>query len=235
MDSSYISIIQEITKLIGESGDALGSVSAIAAALSSIASLGFIGFLFVVGIIIALVSLVVSIIIWVVEAIPIYSLAKKMGRKYALLAWVPFFGSYFRLWVISDIAANKPFTVYKEKYTIKNRNNSFLIYLAISVFGTAIMSSIVATATAIIPVIGSFSAVLMLVPKLTCATFEYVYLRDLLNIFKEDENSNQKTAFIVTLLDSFLTIGFARIVYLFTIMKAEPIYKKDEVVIEAAE
>ena len=205
-----------------------------------ILALGFVSFiLFVrndrdclkIGII---VGLVVAVVTWVLEAIPIYLLAKKLGREHAWLAWVPIFGAEFRLWVLSDIACEKPFTVYKEKYTIKNRANSFWLYVAIKYFGAAVISAVVGVVSAIIPLIGSVSAVLMLLPTVACAIIEYVYLRDVLDIFKENNEANKKTSFFITLLDSFVTLGFARIFYLFTLLKCSPLPSNVEIVIEEA-
>ena len=116
----------------------------------------------------------VSIIIWVLEAIPVYKLAIKMNRKNAWLAWVPIFGSKFRLWVLSDIAGDKPFTVFNGKFTVKSRSNSFWIYIAINYLGGAVVSAVVGVFSAIIPLFGSLSAVLMLVPAVPCALMEYV-------------------------------------------------------------
>lgn len=232
--NDYISIIEEITNLIGESGNALDSLSAIIAAVTGLASLGIAGILIIAAIIGIIVGLVVAVVTWVLEAIPIYLLAKKLGREHAWLAWVPIFGAEFRLWVLSDIACEKPFTVYKEKYTIKNRANSFWLYVAIKYFGAAVISAVVGVVSAIIPLIGSVSAVLMLLPTVACAIIEYVYLRDVLDIFKENKEANKKTSFFITLLDSFVTLGFARIFYLFTLLKCSPLPSNVEIVIEEA-
>lgn len=232
--NDHITIIEEITDLIGESGNALDSFSAIITAVAGLASLGIAGFLIMVAIIGIIVGLVVAIVTWVLEAIPIFLLAKKVGRDNAWLAWVPIFGAEFRLWVLSDIAVDKPFTVYKEKYTIKNRANSFWLYVTIKYFGAAVISSVVGVVSAIIPLIGSVSAVLMLLPAVACAIIEYVYLRDVLDIFKENKEANKKATFFITLLDSFVTLGFARIVYLFTLLKCSPLPSNDEIVIEEA-
>lgn len=232
--NNYISIIEEITNIIGESGNALDSLSAIIAAVTGLASLGIVGILIIAAIIGIIVGLVVAVVTWVLEAIPIYLLAKKLGREHAWLAWVPIFGAEFRLWVLSDIACEKPFTVYKEKYTIKNRANSFWLYVAIKYFGAAVISAVVGVVSAIIPLIGSVSAVLMLLPTVACAIIEYVYLRDVLDIFKENNEANKKASFFITLLDSFVTLGFARIFYLFTLLKCSPLPSNVEIVIEEA-
>ncbi len=227
--------IDELINLIGESGDAVDAVAAIITAITGIASVGIVGIMAVFAVIAAVVSFIVGVVIWILEAIPVYTLSKKMGRKNAWLAWIPFFGDEFRLWVLSDMAGDKPFTIYKEKYTIKNRNTSFWIYIAIKFLGGAVISAVVTAVSAIIPVIGTFSFVLMLVPKFACGVMEYVYLRDVLNIFKENKKSNQTASFVVTLLDNIATLGFARIVYLYTLLKREPLPIKEIVIEENAE
>ena len=219
----YSPSYDEVFSILEESNEGLDSISSILSSISEIAGMGFVGVLIIVAIVSAIVSFVVSIILWILGAIPVYKLATKMNRKNAWLAWVPIFGSQFRLWVLSDIAGDKPFTVFNGKITVKSRSNSFWIYLAINYLGGAVVTAVVGVFSTIIPIMGSLSAVLMLVPTVACAIMEYVYLRDVLDIFKEDKKSNQTTAIVVTALDSLVTFGFARIIYLYTLLKYQPL------------
>lgn len=184
------------------------------------------GFLAVYLVMIA-VALLVGLLFYIFEAFPIYKLAKKTGRKMAWLAWIPIFGVYFRTYVLADIAGDKELVIIPEKVVIKNRQTSFWIYLGISVLGPVVIG-ILTTILSLIPVIGwfisMFTTLLVFVPVICTAFMEYAYLRDVLDIFKEDKKANNTAAIVVTALDAAITGGLARLIYLYTILKCEPIY-----------
>ncbi len=208
--------IQDIIELIRESGD-------LVTALANLLEMGIAGVILAVSIISFIASALFNLAVWILEAIPVYSISKKLGRPYAWLAWVPVFGAEFRLWVLCDMPANKPVVLFQNKGILRNRTSSFWIYLAIAYLGAAVISTLVAVISVFIPVIGSLSAVLMLIPTVACAYFEYIYLRDVLDIFKPDKKSNSTNAIVVTVLDTLFTAGFARVFILYTIMKKKPL------------
>ena len=191
-----------------------------------IAELSVAGILLLVAVIAAIASFLVSVVLYVLEAVPLYMLAKKTGRKYAWLAWVPVFGSYFRLYVLADIAGEKEVTFFNGKYTIQSRSMSFWIYVGIALFGSAAVSVLIGVLN-FIPVVGqiagSLVTVLYLLPTVACGLIEYVYLRDVLDLFKKDRKANQTAAVVITVLDSVVTCGFARMICLYTLLKREPI------------
>ena len=49
-------------------------------------------------------ALIPSIVAYFIEAFALYKLARKLGRKYAWLAWIPLCGVYFRVYVLADLA-----------------------------------------------------------------------------------------------------------------------------------
>ncbi len=182
----------------------------------------------ITSIITAVISFIFQFIIYVLEAFPVYKLARKTGRKRAWLAWVPVFGSYFRLYVLADIAGDKEL-VFFGKFKLKNRPLSFWMYVGIDLFGSTLITAVIGVLQ-VLPVIGqiigALSTLLYLVPAVAKAFIEYAYLRDLLNIFKEDKKANNTAAIVVTALDALATFGFARVVYLYTILKYNPIPEK---------
>lgn len=172
--------------------------------------------------IIIAIALVLSVVMYIFSALPLYKLAKKLNRPYAWLAWIPVAGIYFRSYVLCDLAGDKELVIIKDKIVIKNRTTSFLIYLGIVIFGTAIITTI-ASILMLIPIIGWLSFILLYIPVVCAGFMDYAYLRDALDIFKEDKQSNNTTAIVVTLLDCLVTMGIARIVVLFTLLKHEPL------------
>ncbi|MDO5123837.1 MAG: hypothetical protein Q4D44_04130 [Eubacteriales bacterium] len=192
----------------------------------ALAEMGIAGIILLVALITAVISIIFSLVIYVVEAIPTYILARKAKRPLAWLAWIPFFGSYCRLFVLADIPGNKPFVALTDKITIKSRPLSFLAYVGIKLLGPSVITAFIALAN-LVPfigqVVGTLSSVLYLVPAVALAIMEYVYLKDVLDVFKEDKKANSTASLVVTLLDSFITFGFARVIYLYTLLKKEPI------------
>ena len=187
-----------------------------------IAELGVAGVMMMVAIVTAAVSALLALVIWVLEAIPLYKLAKKTERPMPWLAWIPFFSSWFRQYVVADIPGNKPFDVFG-KYKFDDRRTAFWVYLGIRLLGTIIIGLIVSVVSIVIPFIGSFSAILYLIPGAAAAIIEYIFLKDLLDVFKPDTKANTTASIVIVLLDTFVTLGLARTVYLYTLLKLDPL------------
>ncbi len=175
---------------------------------------------FLIGfLIVAIPLLIIAAATYFVEAIAVYKLATKAGRKNTWLAWIPIVGHYTRTYLISDIAGDKEFSLFDGKICIKNRMNSFWIYVAIG-YGGGLISSIVG----MIPFIGVFIAPLVsFAIVVAAALMRFVYLKDMLDVFKEDKEKNEKTSIIVTIIDSLISNGLVRAIYLCTVMKCDPI------------
>ena len=194
-----------------------------------IAELGIAGVVLVWGIMAAIIGAVVSAVLsvlrWLLEAYPTYQLAKKVGYAHAYLAWVPIFGSYCRLYVLAAMPGDRPFD-FLGKWKMKSRTMAFWLYLAILFFGNTIITTVIGILN-VVPiigqVIGSFASLLYLLPWAITCVAEYVFLKDVLDLFKEDEKSNRTTSIIITALDNLATLGFARTIYLYTLLKNEPV------------
>lgn len=195
-----------------------------------IAELGVAGIILMITIIGAIVGFVVScvvtFVIWLVESIPTYKLAKKLDYQYAYLAWIPFFGSYFRLYVLTAMVGNKPFDLFDGKIKIQSRTMSFWCYVAIALFGGAIISMVIGI-LGFIPILGQIVSILgtfaYFLPPVATGLMQYVFIKDVLDLFKEDKKANRTAAIVITVLDSTVTFGLARAIYLWTITKLEPL------------
>lgn len=197
-----------------------------------IAELGLTGAILVGAIIVAIatavVGFVVSLVVFILEAIPLYKISRKMGRKNAWLvwlSWLPVIGGYFSAYVLADIPGDKPVKLVG-KVEIKSRSMSFWMYTGIGLFGSALITAVIGIIN-VVPVIGqivgAFASLLYLVPAVAMAWLEYVYLRDVLDIFSPDRKANNTAAIVVAVLDALVTFGLARAFYLYTVMNKAPL------------
>ncbi len=222
---------EEIFSYLEQFIEALGSVEGILTSIATIATFITTGVSVVVGIITAIVSAIVFLIIYVVMAIPLYSLAKKTGSKLAWLAWCPVFCSEARLFVMCDIAGKKPFSLFDGKIKFENRIMAPLLFLVIKFFGNTLILALIAIISIFLPIIGSLSSVLILVPSIACNIIYYVFTRDILDVFCEDKKSNVTTAVVICVVDAILLCGLARTFYFYTLLKRKPLIE-NEVVVE---
>ncbi|MBE5939452.1 MAG: hypothetical protein E7266_03550 [Lachnospiraceae bacterium] len=193
--------------------------------IKGIAQMGIWGILLTIAIVGVIVSLVISLILFILEAIPVFILARKTGRKSAWLAWIPILGRYFRLYVISDIPGMEELKLFGDRLKL-SRPISFWIYIGLEVFGSSLIK-VIAIVINIIPGLGQLLSAVMwiinLLPNICCAIIEYQYLKDILDIFKEDKKKNNVLAIVLTVLDATVTLGFARTVCLYTLIRKKPI------------
>lgn len=217
---------------LGEFTENLEEIIAFLTAALGLAELGVMGTVFVftilASVITAAFAFLVSLLVFILEAIPLYKISRKMGRKSAWLvwlSWLPIVGSYLGLYVLEEIPGRKPLHLVG-KLRIESRILSFWIYVGIAVFGNAFITAVVGILS-LIPVIGTIlgyvSWALYFVPAVALAWMEYAYLRDVLDIFKEDHRSNIIAAAVVAALDATVTMGLARAFFLYTVMNKEPL------------
>lgn len=200
----------------------LEAISQVLAIIGSLISLGSFVWVLIVGVVTSLVSLAC----YLVTAIPAFVVAKHAGCKWAWLAWVPVCQGLFITFVLSKISGKEKFEFAYGKFTMEQNALVMLIYVLIAFFGNALISLVVLILS-LIPVLGQILAILSplvyLIPQAAMAVVEYVYLRDTLNVFKVDEKTNRIHAFVVTVLDALITFGWARTIYLMTMMRKHPL------------
>lgn len=179
----------------------------------------------IVGVFITVAALIAAmLLLWLLEAIATYKLAKKLNYKYAALAWIPF--RYVLHYVQIAMVGDKPFELFDKKLTVQNRSLTFLVYLGIDLFGSMLITSLIAilgVLPGIGPIISALSTMLYLAPYVAMAMMDFVYIKDIGDRFKADKQGNITASIVVVLLDNLATSGLARIVYLYTLLKKDPI------------
>ena len=241
MDSlgSLIDLLEELTALLESTSDFSYSLAELSYAVMAIFSLLASAVAIIVpiittgvGLIIFVITTIFSIILFIigylVRAVPVFAIAKKTKCKFAWFAWIPIYQRLFCLFVLSKSSTKSDFEFWNGKIKIKERIYSFLIYLALYFFGYSLITAFIAILN-LIPglgqILGAVSMLLYLIPTVVCAIIEYVYFRDVLDLFKSDKKSNCIHATAVTILDNLVTLDFARSIYLFTILKCNPIHQ----------
>ncbi len=221
--NDYSGLFQQIESILEESNGTLTDINGILTALSSIFSFLLMGAYAGLWILLFVGIAIATVVYYVLSSFPVYTLAKRNGYKYAWLAWSPIFHEYFLTFVLCEASGDKPFEPNLGKFRIENRKMSFLAFVLIKCFGGLVIGSIVTFLSFIIPGLGSLSSILALVPAAACALIEYVYLRDLLDVYKEDKKSNSTTALIISVIDFILVGDLARTCYLYTLIKKKPL------------
>lgn len=178
------------------------------------------------GIVGWIIGALLAVALYLVSAISVYSLAKKANYKLAWLAWIPLCQPLVCTFVLYQSSGKDAFEFINGKLKVNQGIWMFVGYAVASVVGGAIISFVNGLIGSI-PVIGVIWAVIAFIPNiifsLLLGAFQYVYLRDFVGIFKSDLKKIQIHCFIVTLLDVLLTGGWARAIYLLTMMKLQPL------------
>ncbi len=199
-------------------------------AISSIDGIlsGSIGIVWSIIIIVgAIVSFCISVTHWLLQAYPLFRLAQKIGRKNAWLAWIPGIGDYCRTFVLTDLPGNKEVVILNKVKL--SRVAAFWIWVGVKLFGFIVWDGImtifsgIASATGIGALLAPAFVVLSFVPDVALFLFEYTFLRDALDLFKPDKKKNNTMAIILSVVDYFLPWRFARTVYLWFLLRCEPL------------
>lgn len=220
--------MSEYENFFEEVAEALEDIAEIFYYGNGIAELSFAAIFLIVMLGVLLFVGLLLLVQYILTAIPVYKLAKKLNIPNAGIAWIPFVSTYCHTYLLCSMSKEKDLILINnnEKYKIKDRKQSFLYYVLIGVCGNIVISLFI-TVASFVPIVGTFVSVfgyfLYYIPAIALAVMNYAYLRDVINIFKPDRNANSTTAIIITVLDSFITIGFARAFYIFKLTKLEPI------------
>ena len=124
------------------------------------------------------------------------------------------------------MAGEKRLEFWHGKFKHDDRKLGFWAYVGIDFAGPTIINML-CSIVMLIPVVGMPAScicyVLNLLPLLASAILEYIYFRDILELFKEDKHSNEVTSFVITIIDVLVGGGLARAIYLLTMKKLEPL------------
>ena len=111
-----------------------------------IAELGIGGITLIWGAIVAVVSaifgMMISLLVFILQSVPLYKISSKMGRKSAWLVWLtwlPIIGKHISTYVLADVLGDKPI-ILADRIILKNRLLSFWIRIGISVFGSTLVT-----------------------------------------------------------------------------------------------
>lgn len=168
-------------------------------------------------------------------ALPLFALAKKTGRKLGWIAWIPVLGDYCRMFTLSDIPGDKEFVLFG-KLKIKSRILSFVIWAGIALFGSMVWDVVLSLLGGLFSFTGvgpMISLALSLVPDVALGFMEYVFLRDVLDMFKPDKKSNNTWAIVATVVDAILPWRFVTTVCLFMLMKCDPLPQVQRIEVSA--
>ena len=210
------------------------------------------GFFIAFFVILVFFALLFSIGVYLLNAIPLYKIGKKLGYDKNFLPWIPVLSSFFQLYMLSDLPGIKSFSIFPklDRYLkIDTRKKSFLVYIILYCVGMAVsfafsgiseivsvilshitaeylnegLSAVLYILSAGIDIIAFIvPSILSLILAVYTAAVIYVYLRDLINIFRPDRASNERTAMVVAVLNS-VTSGLALPIYLCYLSRFEPL------------
>ena len=219
--------LNEIEGITGSIDGTLDNTLGIASSVMALFGLAGTAATVVFGLIIGLIGIFVWIAFHIFQSIPVYSLAKKTGRKHAWLAWLPLPFFYLdelpRMFVVANVPGNKEVKIVG-KFKFSSRSVAFWIWVGIYFFGNILWDSVIHIVNGLTGGMLSVIALpLTLVPNVALAWMEYAFLRDVLNMFKEDKKSNNTVAIVCAVIDALIPYRFARAVCLYSIMKKQPL------------
>jgi hypothetical protein len=241
MGSDYmqeiIEFLEIILDILSETSEITGDVNGISLGTFSTIFTTVMTIFLTVGLIIAVIGFVCWFAYYIFTAIPVYKLAKKLDCKYAWLAWVPIFNEYCRWYVLCSLAGNKPFDFSNGKIKFNERKFAFLTHVLVSFLGYSVISILIVILS-FIPFLGQLASLVLslgyFIPPVICALLEYVFLRDVLNIFKQDKKSNDTTVLIIAIVDCITLTDIASTICLYTLLKLHPL-PEHEIIIEPSE
>lgn len=137
----------------------------------------------------------VGVASYVINAIAIFKLAKKHELEYPFLAFVPIFNMY----MLTKLPGDKPFTLFGGSIKFNDRAYAFGIFAAAS----------------------SLASLLGIIATVVAAFVNYGLLKDVLDLYSDDLESNNKKAIIATVIDYIFTMGIIRGILLLKLTKDE--------------
>lgn len=208
-------------------------ISVVGTAIASILGIASTAFTLIFTIIVLLTGVIGFVLNYFGFAIPLFIVGRKVKCKFAWLAWVPVFQGLIGIFVMWKISGKEAFEFWKGKIRIKQGIVAVLGYVVVYFFGGAIVTFIVAVLN-LIPGFGQLASLLAMLlyylPAFILAVAEYVYMRDVIQLFKADEKKCRIHAFVVVVLDTLLTFGWARNFYLLSMARLKPLPEEPETV-----
>lgn len=219
-----------IQGIVGLLGAIVSLISILGTVIASVLGIASSAFTLIFTIVVVLAVVIYWIVFYFGSAIPLFVVGRRAKCKYAWLAWVPIFQDVFSIFVMWKISGKEPFEFWNGKICIKQSLLAVAAYPLIQFFGAFIVSFIV-TILNVIPGFGQVASLLAnllyCIPAFFLGVIEYVYLRDVIQVFRADEKKCRLHAFVVVILDNLLTLGWARNIYLISLMGKKPLPKEE--------
>ena len=210
----------------------IGLISVVGTAIASILGIASTAFTVIFTVVVAVVAVLMFFLEYLGIAIPLFIIGRKVKCKFAWLAWVPVGQSLFAIFVMWKISGKEEFEFWNGKIRIRQGILAVLGYVIVSVFGNGIVTILVGVLN-IIPGLGQVASLLAMllywIPGIVLGIIEYVYMRDVIRVFKSDDKKCQVHAFVIAVLDRLLIGGWARSIYLITLMGKKPLPKEQEI------
>lgn len=162
---------------------------------------------------------------YILEGIALNQMAKSRPVKCLWLNWIPHVVEYVcKNYIFAQMSYEDSFRLFGGRLTIKNKFVPFWIYLG--VYATIWLASFVNMLLSWIPILGFIVLAVFLLVSIIGSTvlgfIEFVYLRDLLNVYKPDQKANVSTAIWLTILN-YPTFGLVRAIYIFRMRNDLPL------------
>lgn len=155
------------------------------------------------------------LIIYVLESIGLYRMAKKLNHDKAWLAWIP----YAKLWLLFDMP-KKEFRVLALNKEIPVRTNAFWIYIAIT-YGSGIVLNMLAVIPIINWVVAFISPLMGIALTLVFVFMMYPAYKDLFDLFLPEPTSKGYT--LASIICSCLGLGIVAPILLLIASSKEPV------------
>ena len=237
LTSTGITSMSDLLSFLQDAELSLETIVQIIMAISTIITLAIPAVSFTWGIVIAVAGALVTALCFFIEAVPLFVVAKKTKNPLcwiSFFAWIPVIGPYISVFLTAIIPDTPVHIFWKIK--IKSRILSYLIYLAFMFGGNLIITTLIGI-LALIPIIGQIlsiiTPILYLIPLFVVLYLRYVYIRDVLDMFKADRKRNNAFALIVAIVDTALPLNPARGVCLMTLMFKKPLPKPEEEIVSS--
>lgn len=181
---------------------------------------------------------------YILNALALYKIGKKLNYNKLYLPWIPL--NILPIFILGDLSGRKDFSVTPklDKFLkVGTRKRSYIIYIALTlllpvfvliagsvliIFPILMSTGILPEAPAVILMVVClfiYIAVVFALAGVSAAItviWYYVYLRDLLDIFKPDRNSNKTLSLVLTLANSFAS-ALVIPIYLLILSRSDPL------------
>lgn len=174
-----------------------------------------------------------NVAFFLIKSYPLYRMAKITGAKKPYLAWIPVLGPVLQMYTAAEIARDKSFILFGKKL-FKNRKTP--VYISAAVFAVNAFT-VVAYLALFFAMFFFQEAILPLAFFLAIAAFillfltgiassvllpfiNYVYYRDILNLFNDNTDNNVLFSVLAVLIDLYCNGIASTILLYFAMIKA---------------